>query len=328
MKKSITNAIRIMLLTVLAAMLFSGCNLKSIVDIDKEKAEMQKIFDEDWEDGILGEFDTDVTLGGKEYHISSTSVGEYDESMRGVQTMTYEISVNGDTVLYDTDDKWHMEEAYIATVDGESVILFVLPITHNGYQDMTAYRYSSESGFEQLSFDYNGDGVSESKLEPGRHCYDFEVTSDGTFKLVTGTRSIGMWGLKKRFRLDENDVLTFEKQDKYETVGWGAGYNPMTSYDKNGNKRAMTFEEAQQNIMYGVETEKDYEMLQKGYYACKQSFDDLKEGDYFQLIYDDNNGNVMFKTSEGKTGWVNVNDMGYNWEERIRIGGFAFALAG
>lgn len=182
------------------------------------------------------------------------------------------------------------------------------------------------------------DGNVEPVLEPGKRCADFALGVDGTFGLVTGTHSIGMWGLQQYFRLNENDVFTFEHQDLYKIKYWadGIAYSEngktvrvMQTYDRGSDQlKTMTYDEAKNNMMYCIESEHDYEMLLKGYYSCKQSYGDLRAGDYFRIVYDDNNGNVMFVTSDGREGWINVNAIGGDQNLRGRIGGHAFLLAG
>jgi len=69
-------------------------------------------------------------------------------------------------------------------------------------------------------------------------------------------------------------------------------------------------------------------MLLQGWYACKQSYGDLLAGDYYRIVYDDNNGHVMFVTTDGREGWIDVNALGTDQTTRCRIGGFALTLAG
>ena len=290
-------------------------------------SQMKQIFNEDWDTDILGEFDTTVTFGDNEYHITSTALN-YKSFYSG---MEYNLTINDASVIYNSGDYYNIEYAYAADIDpdDDSIILFVLPTYENGYESVTAYKYSPSEGIVQLSFDFDGDGVSESVLEPGRRCSDFTLGTDGTFGLVTGTKSLGMWGLQRNFRLNENGVFVFEHQDNYKIKYWADGENTLQTYDRGSDQpRTLTYEEAKNNMMYCIESEQDYEMLLKGYYGCKQSYGDLRAGDYFKLVYDDNDGNVMFVTSDGREGWINVNTIGSDQKLRGRIGGFALMLAG
>ena len=272
-----------------------------------------------------GSFDTTVMLNAKEYHITSVPLNYEPFTI----SINYTLTINEASVSYNTGDYYGISEVYLADLDSgdNSVIMFVLPIWENGYQNMTAYKYMPEKGIEQLSFDLNG--KTTPVLEPGRRCSDFELAADGTFNLVTGTRSNGMWGLERRFRLDDNNVLTFEQQDKYKIRYWADGFCPLFQRNyANSEPTQLTFEEAKRYQDYGVETEKDYEMLLQGWYACKQSYGDLLAGDYYKIVYDDNNGHAMFVTSEGREGWIDVISLGSDQITRRRIGGFALTLAG
>ena len=292
---------------------------------DGSAARMEQIFEEDGDTDILGEFDTTVTFGDNEYHITSTALN-YREFYYDAD---YNITINDASVTYNTGDYFYIESVYAADLNpnDDSVILFVLPITDNGYKTITAYRYSPSEGIVQLNFDFDGDIVLV--LQPGRRCSDFTLGADGTFGLVTGTSSFGMWGLQRNFRLNENDVFTFEQRDVYKIKYWADGENVLRTYDRGSDKpRTMTYEEAKDNMMYCIESEHDYEMLLNGYYSCKQSYGDLRAGDYFKLVCDDNNGNVMFVTSDGREGWIDVKAMGSDQKLRGRIGGFALMLAG
>ncbi|MCH5212135.1 MAG: hypothetical protein J1G06_03900 [Oscillospiraceae bacterium] len=327
-KRLLVKAAGVISVTALSVSVISSCASEVPKKFFASKpAEMKQIFEADWQAEIIGNFDTNVTLNDTEYHITSTAL-DYKEWYGNIN---YEITINDSSVIYNTGYYYNIAEAYIADPDPEddSVILFVLPITDNDYKSMTAYKYSSESGIVQLEFDLDGDGVSEPVLEPGRRCSDFELSKDGTFGLITGTNSIGMWGLQRYFRLDENDVLVFEQQDKYKIRYWADGENMLEWYDsETGEKVVYTYEEAKSNSMYGIESKQDYEMLMKGYYSCKQSCDDLRAGDYFKIVYDDNNGHVTFVTSDGREGMLNVNEIGYDQKIRERIGGFSLMLAG
>ena len=293
-----------------------------------KSAVMEQIFDEDYDAEPYGNFDAYTTLNGVEYHVTSTAVDYVDPYFPSI---SYEITINGVQVAYNTGNYYHVCEVYLADPDpyDDSVILFVLPISDNDFKSVTAYKYSPSSGIQQLNFDYNGDGAPELLLEPGRRCENFELNGDGTFSLVTGTNSMGMWGLQKYFRLNANDILEFEQADTYKIRYWADGNNILTRYDPRTNTTTtLTYEDISSNIMYGTTSMQDYEMLAQGYYSCKQSYGDLRAGDYFRLVLDDNNGNVMFVTSTGREGWINVNALPTSGDERIRIGGFALALAG
>lgn len=293
-----------------------------------KSAVMEQIFDEDYDAEPYGNFDAYTTLNGVEYHVTSTAV-DYVEPY--FPSISYEIAINGVQVAYNTGNYYHLHEVYLADPDpyDDSVILFVLPTWENGFQSVTAYEYSPSSGIKQLSFDENGDGVPEPLLEPGRRCEDFELGGDGTFGLVTGTDSLGMWGLQRYFGLNENDILEFEQADRYQVRYWADGENIFSTYNRTTNEtRIMTYDEVRDIPMYGIASIQDYEMFLQGYYSCKQSYGDLRAGDYFRLVYDDNKGNVMFVTSNGREGWINVDAISTDNNVRVRIGGFALTLAG
>lgn len=336
MKKSLIN-IASSILIALSVFVISSCSSNTAVEETKtaeqtqpgqKPAEMKHIFESNWgETEVNGEFDISVTLDDKEYHITATAQNyhEYDISL------DYELTINDASVIYNTGEYYNINDVYLADInpDDDSVILFILPWWENGYKSITAYKYSPTSGIVNLNFDIVGNGELQPVLEPGRHCDDFKVSDDGTFALVTGSRTLGMWGLQRYFYLDENDVLVFEQQDKYEIKGWADGVNMLQTYDRGSTEpRTMTYEEAKANMMYCIESEQEYEMLLQGYYHCKQSYDDLQEGDFFKFIYDDNNGHVMFVTSEGREGWIDVNTIGSDQNKRGKIGGFALMLAG
>ena len=331
MKKEVRSLMNFFVM-ILSAMVMSGCGAgsKSVAD-DKQvfsentSAEMKEIYrGYDKEYGTFGNFDTMVTLGDEEYHVTSKALDFVDE----FQSVTYEITVNDKTVTYKSDLYW-LAEAYLAKLDkdDDSVYLFVSPVSENSYQTMSAYKYSP-AGIEQLEFDYSADGDAESILDPGHTCSNFKLSEDGVFSLITGNHSKGMWGVQRYFTLDKNDVFVFEQADKYEIIGWADGKNMLKTYDsKSSEPRIMTYEEAKLNPMYCIESEKDYEMLLEGYYSCKQSYGDLKAGDYFRLVYDACDGNVMFVTSDGREGWINVNELSSDTTERGQVGGFALMLA-
>lgn len=320
-------------LVLLLTIIISGCSTapetmsenSPVVLEESKSAEMKQIYgglDEEY--GTFGSFDTTVTLGEEEYHVVSRALDFVDE----FQSVTYEIAVNDKTVTYKSDLYW-LADAYLAKLDkdDDSVYLFVSPISENGYQTMSAYKYSS-AGIEQLEFDYSADGNAESILNPGHTCSNFKLSEDGVFGLITGNHSKGMWGVQRYFSLDKNNVFVFEQADKYEIIGWADGKNMLKIYDsKSSEPRIMTYEEAKLNPMYCIESEKDYEMLLEGYYSCKQSYGDLKAGDYFRLVYDACDGNVMFVTSDGREGWINVNKLSSDMTERGQVGGFALMLA-
>ena len=293
-----------------------------------KKAEMKQIFDEVWDSDILGNCDVNVTLNDKEYHITSTAL-DYKE---WTPQLDYEITINDNPVIYNTGDCYYnISDIYIAdpNPDDDSVILFILPVTDNGYQTVTAYKYSPTVGIVQLNFDVDDNGELKSVLYPGRHCGDFELSEDGTFGLVTGSRTNGMWGLQKYFRLNENDVLVFKQQDTYTVHYWGTGEKlPKMTDSESHEARVVSYEEAKRILEYSIENEQDYEMLLQGYYKCSQSYGDLREGDYFKLVCDDNKGNVMFVTNDGREGWINVNELGSDQKTREIIGGHALMLAG
>ncbi|MCH5210197.1 MAG: hypothetical protein J1F01_04460 [Oscillospiraceae bacterium] len=108
------------------------------------------------------------------------------------------------------------------------------------------------------------------------------------------------------------------------------GLSACATEKASDTEAATASKQAEMQKIFGEDgdTEQDYEIFLQGYYSCKQSYGDLREGDYFRFVYDDNNGNVMFVTSDGREGWINVNEIGYDQMTRGRIGGFALMMAG
>ncbi|MCH5210790.1 MAG: copper amine oxidase N-terminal domain-containing protein [Oscillospiraceae bacterium] len=199
---------------------------------------------------------------------------EYHITSKNIGFSDHEYTING-TVMK-TNGGFDTHEIYFADMnpdDDNIEILFT-----EQWENMIIY---------VTAFEYNG--TSAYQIEPiiggGKKNLSYDgitMNDDGSLSLGEQYRAAtcGMWGLKKTYRLSGNKFVQ-DVQDYYE-VNMRLLLNHWTSQNKT------------------VDTKDEI------YVRCDKSYAFLKKGDYFTILYDDENGNIYVRTLDGREDWIPI----------------------
>ncbi len=275
-------------------------------DFDGEKEDIDIIFEKKQYDEYNVFTDTTVEIEGASYFYS------------GLEDMGYEVT---DVYLCDIDSTDKAKEIAIFYIGGSS----------DPYAKILRY----ENGqIRPLSFHYEyADENGVMKSEENESLYlgyipypDMEAVAPKTIRLNTMLNS-GMWCCKTLYK-EDNGVISMQKEDYYE-IQTDLFLKP---FKETGEKELSDigyiesheeYEKLKENYLLAHETYKADEEERKN--APKRDEISLNKGEYFTLLYEDNNGYVCIQKEDGDKGWIYLPGFGNN---RYEVSPMGFFMAG
>ena len=273
-----------------------------LVEMDINLIDADKDFDWEIKYGAEGIYN----INGKDHDIHFT-LGSTNEGYMDYDTINVTVDGVSGTVggLY----CYQVNYAAVAELNGNEIVLFAGTSSDNDWRDLTILKFDGSS-IAPICFEkeYDGDdglvcGVSNT------HDIDIELKDGYDFQMWKKTSSMAMWNLKKTYTVNGSTVLE-QKQDKYET-DTKEFLSPQYSYDE-----AIGY--------MGINSSEEYNKLSEGYVMCHKSYEFLKEGTYFTVLYDDGNDNIYIRTETGEEDWITIP----GFEEREEVAMPLFYLAG
>lgn len=227
----------------------------------------------------------EVSLNGKKYR-----VGVSQSESAGNARMTF--SLNG--INTDTTDRigFCIYDMYLADInprDGR-VELFVTALSENGCVNMAALSFDEYSA-RYLDFEYcTADSMTSSQFylagQPETAYGGINLSENGEIIFSHSGLSGFRWGLEASFRL-ENGIALRQRKELY--------------YKVDSVRYLASFAAAAE----GISDEERAEM-KDGYVLCGKAFGFIDKGDYFTVLFDDDNGNIYCLTRDGKSGWIHI----------------------
>lgn len=284
-----------------------------IITLDEasEIRPMAKLYQYDDENMNSAYITESVILNDTEYNITVVRTQKYDWNFD--TTDKFEFTLNGAKLYFDA--YFLVNDIYLCDLnpDDQAVELLISVISDSEVNTMYAYQYEN-GDIRPLKF-YNTRVVQEDsglELFLGSNYNGIIMNKDHSITMTGRTGSHGMWGIRKTFRLDGNNRIAQDTQDMYEIDI----YEFMQSL-------SMPYEALIQN--HYIDSDAEYYMYLNNYALCKRDYGCLKKGDYFTVVYDDDNGNIYVRTIDGKEGWIYIKSL-YT-QERESISKLMFYLA-
>lgn len=282
MKKIAIFLVAAILLSILA-----GCN-----NTPKKVSEPRvKLLYEDEGDGLIFDswtgyfdFDNDETKERVKVRVLDPDDKSYSQYLN-VKIGEFETTIEG-------VDRVHVEAIYGCDIDPNDGAWDLAVFTIEQSADPRVFIFKYNENLEPYVFwgtDYNGE-------EAGENCYwlgyidkpYFDITADNKIILRTQTGSRGMWYVNRIFSLDDRGRISEEKQELYEILP-DFMLNSSLADEFNAEEK---------------------QMWDKGYIKANISLDgnsiDLMQGEYFKVLYDDDNNNLFIEKENGENGWINL----------------------
>ena len=180
-------------------------------------------------------------------------------------------TING--VVMKTSGGFDTCEIYFADMNPDDDNIEIIFVEDgDNFINTTVFEYSGNSAYEiESEIDSRFKGLN----------YDgITMNEDGSISSCEQYRKGGMWGLKKTYRLVDGRIVR-DTQDYYEV-----------------NMPLL--------LSYWLKQEGAADIIDDVYVRCDKSYELLKAGDYFTILYDDENGNIYIRTTNGKEGWMPI----------------------
>ena len=256
-------------------------------------------------DSWSGEADFDFDGEAENIDISVTELADTYSQDINISVGEYSKTIHGDDSVY-------ILAIYACDIDNDDKYKDLAIFTEELSADPKLYilKYNNLEAYSFVGVDYDGEPREEECLWLG-YCDKpyLEINEDDSIILREQTNSRGMWDMHKKHYLNNEGKIVEEKQDSYVVV-----------------KDYM----AEPGDWMEFVDEREEEMWCKGYIRAYTDFEgnliDLEEGDYFEVLLDDDDNNLFIRKENGEEGWINI-DTG-DYMDTLELNDKFFMMAG